>query len=206
MGPIPEPTKRFRDQLRDLAVWVIQTVGSTPRRSMKQPKNSLSQRLISRGDYQKLFEDYDWACRYCRKSIPDHDSATLDHRIPKWRGGSDRLRNLVLCCIDCNVEKGSMTEYEYVWFRENRPDLIRSAQEFLNLIARKLSRENDNRVDKRKTPRKKITNIDLTHFKWFVQVCAFYDEKKSRFLTRGDLPFIRRERRKTTNAVTINPV
>ncbi|MFQ6607531.1 MAG: HNH endonuclease [Fidelibacterota bacterium] len=48
-------------------------------------------------------------CQYCgRKSVP----MTLDHVLPKERGGSDSWENLVSCCQECNRKKGNRTPEE----------------------------------------------------------------------------------------------
>ncbi len=43
-------------------------------------------------------------CFYCRIPLTLDDS-TLDHCIPKSKGGSSRMHNLVLACQPCNVDK-----------------------------------------------------------------------------------------------------
>lgn len=48
-----------------------------------------------------------WVCAYCRNPL----QATLplpevDHVIPKSKGGTDELSNLVLACAPCNGSKG----------------------------------------------------------------------------------------------------
>ncbi len=61
------------------------------------------------------------ACFYCRclTVLPINDerygnTATLDHKTPKSRGGHKASRrNLALCCMDCNHHKGDLTEEEY---------------------------------------------------------------------------------------------
>ena len=40
--------------------------------------------------------------------------ASLDHKIPLCRGGTNKADNLVVCCIGCNMEKNNMTENEFV--------------------------------------------------------------------------------------------
>ncbi|HIE51287.1 MAG TPA: HNH endonuclease [Armatimonadetes bacterium] len=48
-------------------------------------------------------------CQYCGR----RDGAmTLDHVIPKVRGGTDDWTNLVCCCIPCNNRKGNRTPEE----------------------------------------------------------------------------------------------
>lgn len=50
-------------------------------------------------------------CQYCMKSLP-RNKLTLDHVIPKTRGGGDDWRNCVAACFDCNNKKGSKTPEE----------------------------------------------------------------------------------------------
>lgn len=48
-------------------------------------------------------------CQYCgRTSVP----LTLDHVLPKQRGGRDTWENLVAACHPCNVKKGNRTPAE----------------------------------------------------------------------------------------------
>jgi 5-methylcytosine-specific restriction endonuclease McrA len=37
---------------------------------------------------------------------------TIDHVIPKSRGGDNTWENMVTCCFDCNSRKGSKTPEE----------------------------------------------------------------------------------------------
>jgi len=41
-------------------------------------------------------------CQYCGSTR----SLTIDHVVPKSRGGEDTWDNLVVCCSHCNVQKG----------------------------------------------------------------------------------------------------
>jgi len=45
-------------------------------------------------------------CQYCAKKFPDQQ-LTLDHVIPKSRGGQNSWENLVVACKKCNQKKGS---------------------------------------------------------------------------------------------------
>ena len=49
-------------------------------------------------------------CGYCGKS-----AATVDHVIPKSRGGDSSWGNLVACCGPCNVRKGDKTLEQLGW-------------------------------------------------------------------------------------------
>ena len=44
-------------------------------------------------------------CQYCGKKFPTNQ-LSLDHVIPKARGGKSTWTNIVCCCFDCNVRKG----------------------------------------------------------------------------------------------------
>jgi hypothetical protein len=67
-----------------------------------------------------------WRCRYCRRPVSPPPAgrsftaaeaphvATLDHWVPRCRGGRDELSNLVLACAPCNETKGSLTGPEYL--------------------------------------------------------------------------------------------
>lgn len=60
-------------------------------------------------------------CFYCKRNF--HKSIlTLDHKIPKSRGGSNKLQNLVAACKQCNNKKGSMTHFEYLEKISNNED------------------------------------------------------------------------------------
>lgn len=55
------------------------------------------------------------ACAYCHVGLTD-DNRTLDHVIPRARGGSNATENLVLACVKCNREKGDMSVEDYtIW-------------------------------------------------------------------------------------------
>ena len=45
-------------------------------------------------------------CQYCSKNIPLSE-ATIDHVIPKSRGGKNEWENITLACAKCNQKKGS---------------------------------------------------------------------------------------------------
>lgn len=46
------------------------------------------------------------ACQYCGKSTPP---LTIDHIVPRQRGGGDTWENLVIACLGCNNRKGNRT-------------------------------------------------------------------------------------------------
>jgi hypothetical protein len=61
-----------------------------------------------------IYRSDNFQCVYCHKEIPT-EKLTLDHVIPRLRGGSDTRENLVTCCQSCNSKKGSRTPMRRAW-------------------------------------------------------------------------------------------
>lgn len=57
-------------------------------------------------------------CQYCGYA---GDGLTLDHVIPRSRGGGDSWENIVSACVRCNVKKGSRTPKEALMPLANPP-------------------------------------------------------------------------------------
>lgn len=57
-------------------------------------------------------------CGYCGKS-----ANTIDHVLPKSRGGADSWENLVACCLRCNNAKGDRTPSEIGWELRVKPKM-----------------------------------------------------------------------------------
>lgn len=55
-------------------------------------------------------------CAYCGRS-----ATSIDHVLPRSRGGLDSWHNLVACCIRCNGLKGDRTPEEMGWALLTRP-------------------------------------------------------------------------------------
>jgi 5-methylcytosine-specific restriction endonuclease McrA len=51
------------------------------------------------------------SCQYCRAVLPAKE-LTLDHVLPRSRGGGSTWENLVACCFRCNNRKGDRTPAE----------------------------------------------------------------------------------------------
>jgi 5-methylcytosine-specific restriction endonuclease McrA len=50
-------------------------------------------------------------CQYCGKKFPTSE-LSLDHVIPRSRGGETNWENVVCSCVKCNVRKGGRTPHE----------------------------------------------------------------------------------------------
>ena len=61
---------------------------------------------------EKILEKQGNCCHYCGKKL-EADEITIDHLLPRSRGGKTDKSNLAICCGKCNSEKSSMTEQEY---------------------------------------------------------------------------------------------
>ncbi|WP_242056874.1 MULTISPECIES: RNA-guided endonuclease IscB [Oscillatoriales] len=60
---------------------------------------------------QYLLEKFNHTCVYCGVT---NKPFNLDHFHPKSKGGSDRVSNLVLSCVECNQAKGDKLPAEFL--------------------------------------------------------------------------------------------
>lgn len=60
------------------------------------------------GGFVEVYERDGYACRYCGAG----ERLSLDHVIPKSRGGAHDAGNLVVACARCNSQKGARTPVE----------------------------------------------------------------------------------------------
>lgn len=68
----------------------------------------------------KVFQKTDWQCFYCQ-----NDATTIDHMIPRSRGGTDAFENLVGACETCNQNKADMTIDEFIRWKIDESRHIR---------------------------------------------------------------------------------
>lgn len=54
---------------------------------------------------RNIFERDDNRCQYCGGKF-ERSELTLDHVVPRSRGGTSTWNNIVLACIRCNLRKG----------------------------------------------------------------------------------------------------
>ena len=67
-----------------------------------------------------ILDKTDGVCARCGKTITPH-KATIEHFVPKYRGGEDDERNLLPLCKNCNRQKGSrlVSAEEYYPYLKN---------------------------------------------------------------------------------------
>jgi 5-methylcytosine-specific restriction endonuclease McrA len=77
-------------------------------------------------------------CQYCGEALPPAD-LTLDHVIPRSRGGNSTWENLVACCHDCNRRKGNRMLHEIddmVLLRDPRPFSLHTSRQIMRMLGR----------------------------------------------------------------------
>ena len=62
---------------------------------------------------RKIKERWDYECAYCGSN----KNLTIDHIVPRSKGGTDFTKNVVCCCHDCNQSK-SHTPWEDWYFSQ----------------------------------------------------------------------------------------
>lgn len=64
--------------------------------------------------YMHIFERDGFRCHYCGADTP----LTVDHIVPRSRGGSEADSNLVTACRSCNSSKRNKSYDEFIEWRE----------------------------------------------------------------------------------------
>lgn len=71
-----------------------------------------------------LTEEQELLCYYCGDKLlatdiyPYRKVVSLDHKVPKCKGGNNSIENTCLCCTECNIIKGTMEDYVFFTFLE----------------------------------------------------------------------------------------
>ncbi len=87
-------------------------------------------------------------CIYCGAA----GSLTVEHMIPRSRGGPDHPDNAVMVCADCNSSKGDKRLYEYFGLK-NRNKVPRIAEgKYLKLLYDELDRRELLDLDRDRLP------------------------------------------------------
>jgi 5-methylcytosine-specific restriction endonuclease McrA len=77
-------------------------------------------------------------CQFCGRIFSASD-LTLDHVVPRSRGGHSSWENLVACCYECNNRKGDRTPEEAGLHlaRRPRPFTLHTSRQLMRLIGHK---------------------------------------------------------------------
>ncbi len=99
-------------------------------RHIPQQTRALSRKNI-------LLRDHN-TCQFCSRTFPAGE-LTLDHVMPRSRGGRSSWENLVACCYSCNNRKGDRTPEEagLKLTRRPRPFTLHTSRQLMRLIGNK---------------------------------------------------------------------
>lgn len=77
-------------------------------------------------------------CQFCGRTFSTSE-LTLDHVMPRSRGGRSSWENLVACCYECNNRKGDRTPEEagLQLARRPRPFTLHTSRQLMRLIGHK---------------------------------------------------------------------
>ena len=89
-----------------------------------------------------LLERENYACIYCGIHA-SKAKMEIEHVIPRSRGGTDSLNNLVLACNACNQAKGSQDIQTYL---KGKPSVLRRVKKHLNTNYRDAAHTNSVRL------------------------------------------------------------
>jgi 5-methylcytosine-specific restriction endonuclease McrA len=78
-----------------------------------------------------------YTCQFCGRAFPAHE-LTLDHVIPRSRGGHTDWDNLVACCHRCNNLKGDRLPEEagLKLLRPPRPFTLHTSRQIMRMMGR----------------------------------------------------------------------
>jgi len=85
----------FKEKAKVISKRIIRLVNYVKLPFMNEKESFPTRNLIYKRD--------DHECQYCGAK----HNLTIDHVIPRSKGGKDTWENLVVCCTPCNLRKGN---------------------------------------------------------------------------------------------------
>lgn len=73
---------------------------------------------VKRKVRNEVMEKYEYKCVWCGTQ----KNLSIDHILPRSRGGKDDIQNLSVACRSCNTRKGSKTAEEFTEWLKSRED------------------------------------------------------------------------------------
>ena len=115
------------DTVESYADWVVHS----PSRSMLVPSILVSntyvkKKQVIRFTRNNLLIRDNFRCQYCGTGLTK-DSLTVDHVVPRVRGGKTKWENIACACQKCNSEKGHKTNM--------KPMQVPYKPDYYNLLA-----------------------------------------------------------------------
>lgn len=105
---------------------------------------------------RSIYKRDDFACQYCGKQ-PGTEELTIDHIVPRSRGGATKWDNIVLACVKCNNKKDNRTPKEagmrllrkpvqpkFDFFKIDRKFIPKSWKNFVSIAYWEAELDNDN--------------------------------------------------------------
>jgi len=80
-----------------------------------------------------LLDKYGHNCQYCSGESKD-TRLEIEHKVPKSRGGSNRVDNLTIACRSCNQDKSNLTLEKYLNRLKNAKSKNKLTQKRINNI------------------------------------------------------------------------
>ena len=78
------------------------------------PRDAHARKITRRA----VFARDHWSCQYCGS---ERSTLTVDHVIPRSKGGSSAWDNIVTCCAPCNRRKGDRLPHQVGMHPRNKP-------------------------------------------------------------------------------------
>ena len=101
---------RNTSELINGQLWCLTCHGVKPKKTkppqLAKPKNGRSRKCwrVSLTKKRRRLLEANPSCTYCGCKLT-WESATVDHLVPRSKGGTDAMDNLVLACQPCNLRK-----------------------------------------------------------------------------------------------------
>lgn len=80
------------------------------------------QEYASAADLIRLYNEQGHRCYYCGVELDD--TLSVDHKLPRSKGGGNSIANLCITCPDCNRLKWTRTEEEFLVFLTSYVDRV----------------------------------------------------------------------------------
>lgn len=95
-----QPVLRSQKYNEEYQIWPIPTISLTTSTYWYKPK-------VGRFSLKQLAIRYDYTCQICEQRFKLND-LTIEHIIPKAKGGDNSHQNIILTCKHCNQKKSDI--------------------------------------------------------------------------------------------------
>lgn len=159
-----------------------------------QPMNAiLNPKRLKVGDRDK------WICQLCKQPIEYLYLATIDHIIPKSKGGTERMSNLQIVHQKCNSAKGSSLEKHPPEYYRSYVSIAKKRRKIKNEVTKKSIESGTPKTNRddfkgsqvtelwNELAKNRFTNLSYNKFEsYFEKYCAVRIQKLS-LIPKGDV-------------------